>query len=57
MALKLVLMLPLENGVILLQIYSDSLLIIEWMKGEFSLRNFTQKTVIFLYYEQQMNLF
>jgi ribonuclease HI len=41
MALKLVLMLAQENGVSQIQIYGDSLLVIQWMKGEFNLHNFT----------------
>jgi ribonuclease HI len=41
LALKLVLLLALEKGISHIQIYGDSLLVIQWMKGDFSLHNFT----------------
>jgi ribonuclease HI len=41
MALKLVLTLAQEQGISQIQIYGDSLLVIQWMKGEFNLCNFT----------------
>jgi hypothetical protein len=40
MALKLVLMLAWEHGVTHIQIFGDSLLVIQWMKQELVLRNF-----------------
>jgi ribonuclease HI len=41
MALKLVLMLAQENEISQIQIYGDSQLVIQWIKGEFNLHNFT----------------
>jgi len=41
MAPKLVLMLTQQNGVSHIQIYGDSLLVIQWMKGEYNFWNFT----------------
>jgi len=41
MALKLVIMLAQENGVFQIQIYGDSLLLVQWMGREFNLFKFT----------------
>jgi hypothetical protein len=41
MALKLIWTLVQEQGISQIQIYGDSLPMIQWMKGEFNLHNFT----------------
>jgi ribonuclease HI len=40
MALKLVFILSLEKDITQIQILGDSLLVIQWMKGDYMLRNF-----------------
>jgi ribonuclease HI len=40
MSLKLVFILALEKEITQLQIFGDSLLVIQWMKGDYMLRNF-----------------
>jgi hypothetical protein len=58
MALKLVIMLAQENGVFQIQIYGDSLLLVQWMGREFNFSNshcnlffmtFTYKIILLLH--------
>jgi ribonuclease HI len=52
MALKLVLRLAQEFGVTQLQIFGDSMLVIQWMHKEIALRNFTLQPL----YDEVLNL-
>lgn len=52
MALKLVLKLAQELGVTQLQIYGDSMLVIQWMRKEIAVRNFTLHPL----YDEVLNL-
>jgi ribonuclease HI len=47
MALKLVLMLAQEYGITHIQIFGDSLLVIQWMRKESILRNFTLQPLFY----------